>query len=170
MTNRVIWVLIAIAAAVGAALFIVPMIQRAADNETEHSIAPEFGSVVSVENPRFVMPPRAGQSAALYFDVTNKGERSVQLVDVQVRGAAETKMTDVERPAPLGVATIRIDPGQTMRFGPGQQYLVASSYDGTVVPGAQVDVTLTFGNAQKLSFTAPVLLENPHTNSEGPLE
>lgn len=162
-------VVVLIAAVAGAVIFLLPMLQPLGDSDTEYSVAPERGSVVQVENPRLVLPPRAGQLASLNFDITNSGERSLQLVDVAIQHA-EQGMAEIEGPAPQELANVDIQSGETVRFGSTENRLVVADYDENVVPGSTVNVTLTFGNAETVSFSAPVVIENPHTNLEGPLD
>lgn len=169
MSRRIIlWAVVVLIAAVGAIIFLVPMFQQLGDSDTEIAVAPEFGSLVSVENARLVMPPRAGQLASLRFDLSNRGNRSVQLVDVDIEHA-RVGMAEDKGPAPLPLANVNINSGETVSFGDSESPLVVAEYDEYVVPGAKLGVTLTFDNAETIAFTVPVVLENPHTSSEGPL-
>lgn len=158
MNRKVLITILAIVGGLAAILFLVPIFQTGTDGDTEAPNALDFGSVVRVSDATFALPPRAGQPAELYFSVTNGGPKSVQLVEVTVAGEKEALMVRTDRPAPQETATVEIAEGETVRFGPDDGLVVFSEYDSDTVPGASVDVMLTFGNAEKVLFSAPVTI------------
>jgi copper(I)-binding protein len=163
--KRVLFVVVALACVAGVILFAAPIFQASVDDQTDFSAAPELGSTVQLSDARFVLPPRAGQPASLFFDISNAGSRSIQLVDVTVADNRAV-MISKEGPAPQQIASVEISPGETLTFGPYTESLIFSEYDSSIVPGADVRAELTFGNAEKITVSAPVSIEDAVTSSE----
>ena len=72
------WIVGAVIAAalVGAGLMLFPPAQRIAEDDTQLAPETETRSQIEIRDARVVMPLVAGGAAAVYFSVTNHGERS----------------------------------------------------------------------------------------------
>ena len=55
--------------------------------ETPSEIAPEGIAGLEITNPRMMLPPVAGNPAAVYFDIAYDGERNLALRSADVAGA-----------------------------------------------------------------------------------
>lgn len=128
----------------------------AGHSDTEAPPAPHFGSTVSVSNARLIMPAKAGEPAALYFDLSNKGSGGVALRKVAVEHAANASIAHAPQPVDEAAATLNVSPGETVSLGPEGAYVAVSGYDSSVVPGAVVKVQLGFGTSATLDTTAQV--------------
>ena len=49
-----------------------------------------------------------------------------------------------------------VGPGQTVKFEPGEQHIMAMDLADTVAAGGQAEVTVTFVGGDKVSFPAEV--------------
>lgn len=157
MTKRR-WIALAIAVAglvlVGVMLF--PAGQYVAGSDTEASPAPDFSSTIKVSPARIILPPRSPGPAQVVFDLTNSGKNTVNLTQVAVENAPRVNKIDASTPDPMEIANLPVEPGATVRFGPTSQHQLIASYDPNMVPGAQVQVTLTFGTAATITVPATV--------------
>lgn len=133
-----------------------PLWQTATESDTEAPVAPDFGSIVRVENSRIVLPGSDGTAARVYFDVTNVGDQTVQLTEVRLAHASATGMQETGGPAWMPVATLPIEPGETLSLNPDGEFVVVSNYDSNVVPGALIDVTLVFGTSATVTVPTQV--------------
>lgn len=165
MKKKILFVFLAIGCIAGVILFVVPMFQASVDDRTDFSAAPELGSTVQLSDARFVLPPRAGQPASVFFDISNAGSRSIQLVDVTVEDNRAV-MVSKEGPAPQQIASVEISPGETVTFGPYTETLIFSDYDASIVPGTVARVNLTFGNSEQITVSAPVSKDDANTSQQ----
>lgn len=112
---------------------------------------------VRITDARLVMPGAAGNPAALYFTVTNTGQTHAQLGGVQVAQAGRAGFMVVKEAAETPSTRVAIAPGETVRLAPDSgTYVAVENYNEDVVPGEDVDVTLTLTSGQVARFTAPV--------------
>lgn len=153
MKKRVLLAPVLVVAGVAATgLFIFPLVSP---QEYAAPPAPDFGSTVAVRNARLVLPPVAGQPASIQFELNNLGnEVPVALTALTVEHARAVEMVDPDRPVPLKIANVPVEPGETVEFGTGERQVLLAGYDSSVVPGAEVRMILTFGNSG--SLTAPL--------------
>ena len=155
MTRRtVIGIVILVAAIVVGWMLLQPMGRQ--DDGAYPPPDADFGSVVTIADARIALPATAGDPAAVLFDITNRGQRTVFLSDVVVEHGGRAQLTDLSHPDPKPLDTVEIEPGQTLRFGPEAGRAVLTDYDEYVVPGAAVTVEFTFGNGESLSVRAAV--------------
>ena len=145
--------LLVILAIVAAVVWFVPLFP---DDETTAPSAPDFGSTVTIENPRLVLPPEAGEPARIYFDISNTGESNVYIAEVAIEHGDETTLARTEGPVADNLANMPINQGQTVVFGPDSDQAILTDYDSSVVPGAEVRMRLTFGNAETVTVPMEV--------------
>lgn len=157
-----------VAVILGTFFLLYPAGEMIDDGPTEQSVTPEFGPAapgdIVVSNARIVLPPVAGQPAAIYFDVTNEGSRNAIIRTISVQYTQGVQWYDVNRPQPAPLENFSVGPGETLRFAPDAQYLIAASYGENVVPGANVRFTLTMGNAETITANAVVEASPQHRN------
>ena len=63
--------------------------------ETPSEIGPEGIAGLEITNPRMMLPPVAGNPAAVYFDIAYDGERNLALRSADVAGAERAVMHDM---------------------------------------------------------------------------
>ena len=151
--RRIMIAILTLLAIVAAAAFIYPIFTR---EQVIAPPAPAFGSTIEVENARLVLPATAGRPAVVHFAVSNLGQDTVFVTAVNVEHTRAAEMYDTERPSPLEIANVPVQPGETVQFGTGEQQLVLADYDSFVVPGAELRMVLTFGNAEAVAVPLPV--------------
>ena len=121
--------------------------------EQEAQTAPEAPDGIAVTNGRLMLPAVAGNPGAVYFDVANSGERNmvIRAVDVQGAGSAMMHTGDMEE-----MSQVMVPPGETVKFAPGEQHVMAMDLADTVTAGGQAEVTVTFVRGDKISIPAEV--------------
>ncbi len=115
--------------------------------------APEAPEGVAVTNARLMLPAVAGNPGAVYFDLENASETNRVIRAVSVAGAGNAMMHTGDMQEMAQVVT---PPGETVKFAPGEQHVMAMDLADTVVPGGQAEVTVTFVGGDKVSFPAEV--------------
>lgn len=115
--------------------------------------APEAPEGVAVSNARLMLPAVAGNPGAVYFDVENASDRNrvIRAVSVAGTGSAMMHTSDMQE-----MTQVVVGPGQTVKFAPGEQHVMAMDLADTVTAGAQAEVTVTFVGGDKVSFPADV--------------
>jgi periplasmic copper chaperone A len=134
-----------------AAAALVPMACSEAPEQAE--TAPEGPDGVSVTNARLMLPAVAGNPGAVYFDLENASETNRVIRAVSVAGAASAMMHTGDMQEMSQIVT---PPGETVKFAPGEQHVMAMDLTDTVVAGGQAEVTVTFVGGDKFSFPAEV--------------
>lgn len=126
--------------------------------ETAPAAEDPTGLVVS--NARMMLPPVAGNPAAVYFDLKNEGTRAVAVRRADVEGAKSAAMHDMMEydremtMADMGPLSVR--QGETVRFEPGGKHVMAFELSPEIRAGAKTEVTLTIAGGDKMSFEVPV--------------
>ena len=121
--------------------------------EQEAQTAPEAPDGIADTNGRLMLPAVAGNPGAVYFDVANSGERNmvIRAVDVQGAGSAMMHTGDMEE-----MSQVMVPPGETVKFAPGEQHVMAMDLADTLAAGGETEVTVTFVGGDKVSFPAEV--------------
>ena len=101
-----------------------------------------------VTNARLMLPPVAGNPAAVYFDLAYEGEQGLTIRKADVEGAGMTMMHDygeydfkVQMMEALPVALTK---GSKVEFKPGALHVMAMDPPATWKPGDKVKVTLRY--------------------------
>lgn len=115
---------------------------------------------LSVSNARLVLPPVAGNPAAVYFDLSYTGAGSVTLEEVTVEGAGMTMIHDYAEQAGKMAMTmagpVTLSEGNPVSFAPGGLHVMAMEPTDALEPGGTAKVTLTLSNGTSVSVDAPV--------------
>lgn len=134
-----------------AAAALVPMACGEAPEQTE--AAPEAPEGVTVTNARLMLPAVAGNPGAVYFDVANASETNRVIRKAEVAGAGSAAMHTADMQE---MTQVMVGPGETVKFAPGEQHVMAMDLADTVTAGGQAEVTVTFVGGDKVSFPAEV--------------
>jgi copper(I)-binding protein len=110
---------------------------------------------ISVTNARLMLPAVAGNPGAVYFDVANSGTggRMIRAATVVGAGTMMHTTTDAGMQETLQVL---VPPGETVKFEPGGNHIMAMNLADTIKAGGTAEVTLTFVGGDKVSFPAEV--------------
>ncbi|MBX9899020.1 MAG: copper chaperone PCu(A)C [Qipengyuania sp.] len=145
-----------------AAALVVGSLSLAACSGTQEA-APEAEANptgLTVANARLLLPPAAGDPAAVYFDLKNDGTRAVAVRRADVANAKSATLHDMMEynremtMADMGPMTIK--PGETIRFEPGGKHVMAFEPSPELKPGGKTELTLTIAGGDKVSVELPV--------------
>jgi copper(I)-binding protein len=123
--------------------------------------APEAPAGIAAANGRLVLPAVKGNPGAVYFDITNNGAQDTTIVGAFVDGA-KTAMLHMSM-SESGMASMRdmdqvpVAKGETVKFVPGGNHIMAMDLDPALQKGDTTEVTLTFSDGDKATFPANVL-------------
>ena len=115
---------------------------------------------VTISNARIVLPPVAGNPAAVYFDLSYKGKPGVTLVNIAVEGAGMTMIHEyaesegVQKMQMAGPVELRTD--APVSFAPGGMHGMVMDPGPTLRPGSTAVVRLNFSDGTSTGFEAPV--------------
>ena len=106
---------------------------------------------LSLENPWLRAVPPATDAMAGYFELRNQGNRSVRLDGAEARFARaadlrQSRTGEDGRRLEVTLDTVRVDPGDRVRFRPGGRFLRLNGLSDVPRAGEQVEVCLTFTN------------------------
>ncbi|WP_336977243.1 copper chaperone PCu(A)C [Altererythrobacter fulvus] len=123
--------------------------------------APDAPAGIALANGRLVLPAVKGNPGAVYFDIANKSEGDATIVGVHVDGAAMAMMHQTMKTDGVNsmkdLSELVVPKGGSAGFKPGENHIMAMDLDDTLQPGTSTDITLTFANGDKATFTAEVL-------------
>ena len=115
---------------------------------------------VTIENPRMVLAPVAGNPAAIYFDFSYDGDRAFSLGRVAVEGAESAVMHQFGeydfQVQMMEALPIPVNKGTTVEFKPGDYHVMAMGVSEELQPGDTTEVTLTVSGGKTHKFTAEV--------------
>jgi copper(I)-binding protein len=113
-----------------------------------------------VSNARVVLPPVAGNPAAVYFDLAYTGAAGVTLEDVAVEGAGMTMIHDYAEAAGKMEMTmagpVTLAEGAPVSFAPGGLHVMAMEPTDALKAGGTAKVTLTLSDGSTTTVDAPV--------------
>lgn len=122
--------------------------------------APDAPAGLSVSNGRLVLPAVKGNPGAVYFDIANHGDADTSIAGVSVDGAKSAMLHTTVQSGGMSsmtaMASIPVPKGQTVRFAPGGNHVMAMDLDSSLMSGGKTDVTLTFATGDKISFPAAI--------------
>lgn len=147
-----IGVVLLIAFAIGAFLLVFPIVAPTEDRVQRGPGDPEVQVVV--DNPRLLLPHKAGEPAVMFFDLTNRSDGGLYLIRVGIEHGGGTSLMDLQRPTAETIDAIYVPPGETFRLSPETGHAILTDYDSSVVPGALATAFLKFENGEV--FRMPV--------------
>ncbi|GAA5125886.1 copper chaperone PCu(A)C [Alloalcanivorax gelatiniphagus] len=106
---------------------------------------------VILENAWLRAVPPVAPAMAGYFELRNNGNRSVRLEGAEARSATgaallETRTGKDGRRRDRALDSVRLDPGDRLRFRPGRRFLQLTGLTDVPRAGDRVEVCLTFSN------------------------
>ena len=147
--TKSIWAALALAAAaLGPA--------ACSEGEPAAEANPDAPAGVAVTNGRLMLPAVAGNPGAVYFDIANMGTRDMMIRAASVQGAGSSTMHVTEETGMQEILQIMVKAGETVKFEPGGNHVMATELADTVVAGGKTEVTVTFVGGDKVSFPAEV--------------
>jgi hypothetical protein len=118
------------------------------------------GAMLAVTNARVVLPPVAGNPAAVYFDLSYSGPAGVTLDSVTVEGAGMTMIHDYAENAGkmqmVMADAVPLAANAPVSFAPGGLHVMAMEPSDTLTAGGTAKVTLTLSNGTSTIVEAPV--------------
>lgn len=130
------------------------------DAPGKETASPAATAGLTVSNARLVLPPVAGNPAAVYFDLSYSGAPGVTLDDVEVEGAGMTMIHDYAESAGKMQMTmagpIQLVEGTPVSFAPGGLHVMAMEPTDALKAGGTAKVTLTLSNGTTATVDAPV--------------
>ncbi|MCH2558175.1 MAG: copper chaperone PCu(A)C [Alcanivorax sp.] len=106
---------------------------------------------LTLDNAWLRAVPPVAPAMAGYFELYNRGNRSVRLDGAEVRfaGSAVLRETVVSKDGQRrerGLEEVRLDPGDRLRFRRGRRFLQLTALTDVPRAGQRVEVCLTFTN------------------------
>lgn len=118
------------------------------------------GAMLAVTNARVVLPPVAGNPAAVYFDLSYSGDASVTLASVTVEGAGMTMIHDYAETAGkrqmVMADAVALPAGTTVSFAPGGLHVMAMEPGDALAAGSMAQVTINLSDGTSTVVEAPV--------------
>lgn len=112
---------------------------------------------LSASEGRLVLPTVAGNPGAAYFTLANGGSATATLAAVYIDGAEKAEMHETAGGSMTPLARLDIAAGKPATFSSGGKHVMVFGLDPKLAPGAEVTMTLTFADGDKLS--APLRVE-----------
>lgn len=117
-----------------------------------------------VTNARLLLPPVAGNPAAVYFDLKNDGKRAIAVRRADIADAKTTSMHDMmeynREMTMADMGPLTVPQGQTIKFEPGGKHVMAFDLSPELKAGGKTELTLTIAGGDKASFEVPVEAAN----------
>lgn len=127
---------------------------------TPSAVEPDAPNGLAVTNGQLVLPAVSGNPAAVYFDIANRGPADVAITGVSVEGAKSATLHMTMRSAGVSsmmeMSSVSVPKGQTVKFAPGGNHVMAMNLDGSLKAGGTTEVTLTFASGDKATFRATI--------------
>lgn len=115
---------------------------------------------LEITDARLVLPPVAGNPAAVYFNAVFNGERGISITGAEVAGASSAQvhaMMEYDFEMTMAEAgPIPLRRGESQAFEPGGLHVMAMELDEKVKPGDTVEVTLKIIGGKTHTFDAEV--------------
>lgn len=113
---------------------------------------------IEVTNARLMLPPVAGNPAAIYFELANNGERNVAFRNAEVEQAGRAEVHDMmewDFEMVMGEAPpVMVQTGETVSFEPGGKHVMAFDLAEGFGEGDTAKVTLIAAGGGRHSFEA----------------
>lgn len=117
-------------------------------------------SGLTITNGRMMLPPVAGNPAAVYFDIAYEGEGETTIASAYVAGADRAELHDMSGSSGAMVmgqmAPLALQPGERASFEPGGKHVMAFDLSPELAAGGTTEVTLTLASGDKQSFAVTI--------------
>jgi len=135
----------------------------AACSEAEAPAEPADANTIAgltVTDARMMLPPVAGNPAAVYFTIKNDGEKNIALRSAGVEGAGSAQLHDMmeyDFEMTMGeMPPLMLQPGDSAVFEPGGKHVMVYDLGPQLVEGGTAEVTLTAAGGRNHTFQAPI--------------
>lgn len=108
---------------------------------------------ITASNARLMLPAVKGNPGAVYLDIANGSQKNMVIRAVSVAGAQNAMMHTADMQEE---AQVVLGPGQTVKFEPGGQHVMAMGLADTITAGSKADVTVTFVGGDTVTVPADV--------------
>jgi copper(I)-binding protein len=116
---------------------------------------------VVVEKPWARATPPAAQTGAIYFTLHNAGHSDDRLIAASTPAAKKaelhTHIMDGNIMKMRQVEAISVPAGKDVRLAPGGYHVMLMGLNGPLKQGSEIQLTLTFEKAGKVTVTTPVM-------------
>ena len=116
---------------------------------------------LEVTNAKLVLPAVSGNPAAVYFSVTNAGERNVAIRSASVEGASNAQLHDtaeMNQEMVMGeMGPLMLSAGETAIFEPGGKHVMAFDIDPSLEAGGTTAMTLTIAGGKSVTTDVAVV-------------
>ena len=113
-----------------------------------------------ITNARLLLPPLAGNPAAVYFELSNQGTKAVAIRRADVEGAKSASihgMMDYNGAMSMtDMVPTAIKRGETIKFAPGAMHVMAFDLSPELKAGGKTELTLTIAGGDKVSAEVPI--------------
>lgn len=113
---------------------------------------------IEVTDARLVLPPVAGNPAAIYFTLKNNGDRNIAFRSAEVEKAGRAEIHDMmewDFEMVMGEAPpVMVEKGATVTFEPGAKHVMAFELEEGFAEGDTTKVTLIAAGSKRHSFEA----------------
>lgn len=135
----------------------------AACSETEapaEASDPNTIAGLTITDARMMLPPVAGNPAAVYFTVKNDGDKNIALRSASVEGAGSAQLHDMmeyDFEMTMGeMPPLMLQPGDSAVFEPGGKHVMVFEPGPDLAEGGTAEVTLTAAGGRNHTFEAPI--------------
>lgn len=131
-------------------------------SQTDEAATPvdENPTGLEVTNARLILPPVKGNPAAVYFDITNNGDRAIALRSADIADAKSTAMHNTMeyngKMVMNDMGPLALPKGEIVRFEPGGKHVMAMELSPDLAPSGKTELTLTVAGGDKVSVEVPV--------------
>ncbi|MBX7481279.1 copper chaperone PCu(A)C [Qipengyuania sp. 6D47A] len=127
----------------------------------EETAAPAADDVaLEISNARLMLPAVSGNPGAVYFDVTNTGERNYAIRRADIVGASKSELHgSMEMNGQMmmdGVGQVLVEAGGEQSFEPGGFHVMAFDLDPSIAAGGSTEMTLTVVGGKQKTFPVEV--------------
>ena len=116
---------------------------------------------LEVSDARLVLPAVSGNPAAIYFEVTNAGERNVAIRSASVEGASSAQIHDTTEwsgEMVMGeMGPLTINSGDNASFEPGGKHVMAFDLDPALEAGGTTAMTLTVAGGKSMTTDVEIV-------------
>lgn len=113
-----------------------------------------------ITNARLMLPPVAGNPAAIYFDIANDGKRNVAVRSASVKDAKSAVMHDMMEynfKQTMGeMPPLMLRPGDKVSFKPGGKHVMVYDLSPDIKAGGSTEMTLTIAGGDSITTSVPV--------------
>jgi len=125
--------------------------------------APEAKPGLSLTDGRLVLPIIAGRPGAVYFAISNSGDKPASVASAYVEGAANAEIHETKGGSMAAVSKVDIAPGKTVEFAPGGLHVMAFELPDSFQEGGTTELTISFADGDKIS--APLTITTAAANA-----